>query len=91
MVARLLAILTSRRCAFRKILDFSPNNDRPSATFLIRGRHHEAFLIRSEVRRLRDVPRKPFPGRFGLPSAPTKWGCLQWLDVGAAKAAKAAK
>ena len=30
------------------------------------------------------------PGGFGSPSAPTMWGCLQWLDAGRTNAAKAA-
>jgi hypothetical protein len=37
-----------------------------------------------------DVPRKPSPGGLGSPSAPTMWGCLQWLDEVRRRAAKAA-
>jgi hypothetical protein len=41
------------------------------------------------MRRLRDASQAS-SGRQGSPSAPTTWGCLQWLDVVRRRAAKAA-
>jgi hypothetical protein len=43
---------------------------------------HEASWMRDGMRRLRPCLASTAPGRLGQPSAPTTWGCLQWLDAG---------
>ena len=73
-------------------LDFPPRYSYSEPALLIRGRHHEAFCWRSNLRGRNGFARlgwcgacgcasQAIPGRPRSPSAPTMRGCLQWLDV----------
>jgi hypothetical protein len=68
----------------RNSLDFIPRIYSYNPASLIRGRHLEASMWRSGVRRPRACLASMRPGRLGSPSAPITWGrpCQGWTRTG---------